>query len=69
VPGVTIVHGDWVGLSADNTTATFVSGVSGVQDMVIAKGVNYYQSAAHPLPATPSGLGTHSGRIFLMGGA
>jgi hypothetical protein len=69
VPSVAVAHGDWVGLSADNTTATFVASVSGTQDMLLGKGANFRQASAHPLPATPSSLLTHSGRILVMGGA
>jgi hypothetical protein len=68
VAGMTVAHGDWIGISCDNVTATFVSAISGLQDMLLGKATNYRQATAHPLPATPSGLLTHSGRIFVMGG-
>lgn len=46
---------DWVAMSCDNTTATFTCQIGGV-NTTLASGLAWVQSAAHPLPATPSSL-------------
>jgi hypothetical protein len=69
VPSAAVAFGDWIGISADNVVATFLSAVSTVQAAAVAKGVNYKQDVGHPLPATPSTLIVGSGRLYLMGGA
>ena len=68
IASTAVAYGDWVGLSADNTTATFKSGQPMPQDHQITKGMSCRQASAHPLPATPSSLLTGSGRVYLMGG-
>jgi hypothetical protein len=68
VAGVTVAPGDWIGLSCDNTAATFLMTNNTGQNNVLAKGFNAYQVSGHPLPATPSGVTVGSGRTYLMGG-
>jgi len=67
VAGVTVAPGDWIALSADNTTATFLMTNNTAQNNSLAKGINYYQAAVFPLPATAA-ASVGGGRSWLMGG-
>lgn len=68
VASTAIAHGDWIGISCDNTSAVFKSALPTAQNSLLTKGMNCYQYPGHPLPSTPSGLTTGSGRLFVMGG-
>lgn len=63
------VHpGDWLALSADNTTATFRAAdtAGGASDLSL--GVRYRQGTAHPTPATPASLQATGGRTVVLVG-
>lgn len=68
VPTVAVAHGDWIGMSCDNTTAAFKTALVSEQGNQLGKGSNCYQATGHPLPATASGLSQGSGRLYVMGG-
>jgi hypothetical protein len=67
VGAVSVPYGDWIGISADNTSCTFLMTNNTGQNNVLAKGMNAYQASAHPLPVTPI-VTIGSGRTYLMGG-
>jgi len=67
IAGVTVAPGDWIALSSDSTTCTFLMTNNTAQNNSIAKGVNYYQASAHPLPTTAA-ASVGGGRSWLMGG-
>lgn len=65
---VTVYPGDWLAISADNVTASFlgVNGNSGTTALVA--GAAYTQAAAHPLPATPASLLAQTNRTIALVG-
>lgn len=64
------VHrGDWLAISADNTTATFRTLLAIGADSDMGKGRQCRQATAHPLPATASGLVATAGYTFVLVGA
>jgi hypothetical protein len=67
VASTPVAYGDWIALSADNTTATFLMTNNTAQNNSMAKGFNYYQAAAHPLPPNAA-ASVGGGRSWLMGG-
>jgi hypothetical protein len=67
IAGVTTAPGDWIAISADNTTCTFLMTNNTAQNNALVKGFNWYQASAHPLPTTAAGS-VGSGRTYLMGG-
>ena len=67
-PAVAIVNGDWIALSADNTTATFLVAVSTPQNVGLAKGASHFE-ITHPSPATANAPSPAPGRLFVMGAA
>ena len=67
-PAAAIVNGDWVGISADNTTATFLVGITTPQNVGLAKGASHFE-ITHPAPATANAPSPAPGRIFVMGAA
>jgi hypothetical protein len=68
IAGVTVAYGDWIALSADNTTAAFLMTNNTAQNNSIAKGINYYMAAAHPLPTSGATASVGGGRSWIMGG-
>lgn len=64
---VTLDEGDWLAVSADNTTATFVKGNSTTGVSNLAAGFCAYQDTAHPAPATPAVAGYHMNSVLLVG--
>jgi len=68
IAGTTVAQGDWMGMSCDNTAATFLMTNNTGQNNGLGKGFNMYQATGHPLPDTPSGLAVGSGRTYLWGG-
>lgn len=68
--GASIVlnSGDWLAISADNTTATFACFVSSMTTNDIAKAVALVQAAAHPAPSAPAGLVATGGRVIALVG-
>jgi hypothetical protein len=67
IAGVTVAPGDWIALSSDSTTCTFLMTNNTAQNNALAKGINYYQASAHPLPTTAAAT-VGGGRSWLMGG-
>jgi hypothetical protein len=63
---VRVNAGDWLGLSVDNTTASFAAG-SGPGANDIQLGVCLYQDTAHPAPATPASLSSGMRSLCLIG--
>lgn len=62
-----IYPGDWVGVSADNATATFQTYQTS-QLAAMGAGVSYLQtSGAHPCPATPTGVSAASNGLQGVG--
>jgi hypothetical protein len=64
---VTLEAGDYLGLSCDNTTATFL-GVSGFDNTDLLLGLALGQASAHPLPASPASLQGTSFRVPILVG-
>lgn len=62
----TVASGDFFGISADNTTATFRGSSGNATNMF--KGMSYSQGTAHPLPSTPSSLTPSFFRVFVIVG-
>jgi hypothetical protein len=65
---VRVEPGDWLAISADNSTAAFRSALTAEQTTALGNGLCYKQATAHPLPATPSSLSGISGRNILLVG-
>lgn len=62
--------GDWLAISADNTTATFRCAISSAGASNLGLGRQYIQTTAHPLPTTPASLSATVGNnIVLLGAA
>lgn len=63
------VHaGDWLAITADNTTATFHSLLAAGADSDIGKGRQYRQATAHPAPAAAGTLVPTVGYAFVLVG-
>lgn len=65
---VTVNEGDWLAISADNTTATFRGADTGNTGSAIALGLHLAQPTAHPLPSTPASLTGVAGKTILLVG-
>lgn len=63
---ITMLPGDWLALSADNTSATFSSLLATTGDTAFGNGKQVYQTGAHPLPASPSTLIGTLGRTHVL---
>jgi hypothetical protein len=63
---VALEDGDWLALSADNTTATFRA-MAATQALAAAKGLSGLQATAHPLPATAVATFGSVNSVFLSG--
>lgn len=63
---VEVEPGDWIGLSADNTTVTLSEAFGGGQTSNLGAGQRYTQAAAHPLPNPPSSLAAFTGNTYLL---
>lgn len=66
--GVRVEPGDWIAISADNTTAAFRSGLTSEISTVLANGLGYKQATAHPLPSSAGTLTAIGGRNILLVG-
>lgn len=65
---VTLNDGDWIGISADNTTAQIGSLLSAGADSNLGLGRQYRQPTAHPLPSAPSSLVATIGYTYCLVG-
>lgn len=63
---INVNDGDWFGIAADNTVATFGSAAPGVLDSALGSGSLYYQAAAYPIPGTTGTLIASTGRPFVI---
>lgn len=63
---VNVHAGDWLAISCSSATATFNSLLAGGVDNNVGLGMKLRQAAAHPLPATPSGLVAVQGYDFVL---
>lgn len=65
---VVLQPGDWVGMSCDNTTASFYGQSVGILVSSAYAGRGGYQSAAHPCPSSPvlTSAG-YPGAVLLVG--
>jgi peptidoglycan/xylan/chitin deacetylase (PgdA/CDA1 family) len=65
---ITVAPGDWLFLSADNTTAAFGSGLVNAVDTDLALGVAFRQGTAHPAPSPVGSLVALIGRPIVLVG-
>lgn len=62
----TLYPGDWIAISADNTTAQFGSLLSTAADSNLGLGRQFRQAAAHPCPSTPASLVATTGNTHCL---
>jgi hypothetical protein len=62
----TLHEGDWLGMSADNTTVTIRCADTGYVASSTGLGAHLLQSTAHPLPATPASMSGALGRVAVL---
>jgi hypothetical protein len=70
--GATVVvqPGDWIGMSCDNTTATFRAAAPGIGSEVWMTGLVAFKDSSHPIVAgTPSGTLGRGERLVAIYGA
>lgn len=65
---VDVADGDWLFISADNTTATFSCRGGSIMVTDAAKGFQSVQLTAHPAPSTAAPIGARGGGGFILVG-